>query len=461
MLDREGPPLWLVLCLVLVPACTASSELVREEVEFSAEERSCGVPVEADVPPGTAPLVRVEVQPKGSLRLHFPRVGPEAALQRFTREDARRVLKQFHENLDVLRQQRRLVASSTLVALGMETEAVEETLLREYTARYGEPTVPLPGSLMTSPLVMALRLSPRYMPEGIREGAEELFSDPAFLAGMAISLVAYVAAWAAPEPLFTKAFAVSVTVVMVSAFTLTELAHAGGAAMRLYEATRNIRTLAEVEEAARYFGLYAGGVTLRVLVVAASWGVAKVVPKPVPGGAGETWAGLKNMMRLPQRFAVEGSVEFVEEAATRTVRAGVKEGVLLMQGAMAGGTGASLRAACRDGLYKLSGYSWHHLATNKNSISDARGGPWTKRFKILFAKAGMSLEDAPNKVYLLGHAGPHPEDYHDEVFSRLRDAVSTCRTTHDCKVKLTRELSRIADEVCTPGSKLHQLVTSP
>lgn len=461
MLERGGQALWLVLCLVLVPACTASSEWVREEVEFSAEERSCGVPVEADVPPGTAPLVRVEVQPEGSLRLHFPRMGPEAALQRFTREDARRVLKQFHENLDVLRQQRRLVASSTLVPLGTETEAVEETLLREYTARYGEPTVPLPGSLMTSPLVMALRLSPRYMPEGIREGAEELFSDPAFLAGMAISLVAYVAAWAAPEPLFTKAFAVSVTVVMVSAFTLTELAHAGGVAMRLYEATRNIRTLAEVEEAARYFGLYAGGVTLRVLVVAASWGVAKVVPRPVPGVAGETWAGLKNMMRLPQRFAVEGRVEFVEEAATRTVRAGVKEGVLLMQGAMAGGTGASLRVACRDGLFKLSGYSWHHLATNKNSISDARGGPWTKRFEVLFAKAGMSLEDAPNKIYLLGHAGPHPEQYHDEVFSRLRDAVSTCRTTHDCKVKLTRELSSIADEVCTPGSKLHQLVTSP
>ncbi len=110
-----------------------------------------------------------------------------------------------------------------------------------------------------------------------------------------------------------------------------------------------------------------------------------------------------------------------------------------MQGAMAGGTGASLRAACRDGLFKLSGYSWHHLATNKNSISDARGGPWTKRFKILFAKAGMRLEDAPNN----------------------RNAVSTCRTTHDCKVKLTKELSRIADEVCTPGSKLHQLVTSP
>ena len=450
----------LALCLVVLPACMTFSEAAREDVESSAEELPCGVPGEEDALHTAAIPVRIEVLAERQLRLHFPMMGPETAAQRFTREDARRVLKQFHEDLDALRLRQRLMASNGSVVLGAEAETVEELLLKEYTGRYGEPVVPLPEALMKSPLVMALRLSPRYMPEGMREGAEELFSDPAFLAGMAVSLVAYVAAWAAPEPLFTKAFAVSVTVVMVSAFTLTELAHAGGAAMRLYEATRNSQTLAEVEAAARYFGLYAGGATLRVLVAAASWGVARVVPKPVPGGAGMTWSGLKNMLRLPQRFTLDGSVELVG-AATRTVRAGVTEGVLLMEGSMAGGTGASLRTACRDGLFKLAGFSWHHLATNKNSISDARGGPWTQRFEMIFARAAMSLEDAPNKVYLLGHTGPHPEEYHDEVFRRLSNALRTCRTTQDCRVKLTRELHRIADEVCTPGSKLHRLVTHP
>lgn len=404
--------------------------------------------------------VLVETLPEGSVRLRFPRTAADASLQRFSREDARRVLLRFHEDLDALRQRQRLVASAgglpVVVTAGAGT--VEEALRREYTARYGEPIVPLPESLMQSPLVMALRLSPRYMPEGMREGAEELFRDPAFLAGMAVSLIVYVAAWAAPEPLFTKAFAVSVTVVLVSAFTLTELAHAGGAALRLYEATRNIRTLAQVEEAARSFGLHAGGVTLRVLVAAASWGVAKVVPRPAPGGLGRTWADLKNMMRLPQRFALEGGVEVV---AARTVRAGVPSGVLLMQGSLAGGTGASSRTACRDGLFKLLGYSWHHLATNKNAISDARGGPWTRRFEVIFARAGMDLDEAANKVYLLGHAGPHPEEYHDEVFKRLSSAVRTCKAASDCRASLTRELSRIADEVCTPGSKLHLLATKP
>jgi hypothetical protein len=139
----------------------------------------------------------------------------------------------------------------------------------------------------------------------------------------------------------------------------------------------------------------------------------------------------------------------------------VKDGILLMQGAMVGGAGASLRTACRDGLFKLPGYSWHHLATNKNSVSDARGGPWTQRFELIFAKAGMSLEDGANRVYLLGHAGPHPGDYHDEVFRRLSNAVRICRTTQECKASLTRELNRIADEICTPGSRLHRLATNP
>ena len=256
MPERRGHALGLALCLLLLPACMTSSEAVREDVESSTEELACGVPGEEDGVRSAAMPVRLEVLTKGQLRLHFTMMGQETASQRFTREDAQRVLKQFHEDLDALKLRQQLVASNGHVVLIAEAETVEELLLKEYTARYGEPAVPLPGSLMKSPLVMALRLSPRYMPEGMREGAEELFSDPAFLAGMAVSLVSYVAAWAAPEPLFTKAFAVSVTVVLVSAFTLTELAHAGGAAMRLYEATRNSRTLEEVEEAARYFGLY-------------------------------------------------------------------------------------------------------------------------------------------------------------------------------------------------------------
>jgi RHS repeat-associated protein len=33
----------------------------------------------------------------------------------------------------------------------------------------------------------------------------------------------------------------------------------------------------------------------------------------------------------------------------------------------------------------------HHIATNKNNISTARGGPWTPRFKTFFDKAGLDI----------------------------------------------------------------------
>ncbi|EPX60573.1 hypothetical protein D187_001727 [Cystobacter fuscus DSM 2262] len=404
----------------------------------------------------------MEIPPEGGVRLYLPQLDVEPSYQQFTREDARRILQQFHENLAELKQRKRWVASTgTLLALAQEPDSVETVLLMEYTDRYGEPSLPLPDSLRKSPLVMALWLSPKYMPEGIREGAEELFRDPAFLAGVAVSLVAYVTSWAAPEPLFTKTFAVAATVVLVSAFSLAELAHAGGAALKLYQATRGIHTLEEVEEAARYFGRYAGGVTLRVMVTVTSWGVAKVAPKPLPGGLERTWAGLKGLLRLPQRFVLAEGAELVKAATSSTVRVGVKQGVLLMAGVATGATGASLRSACGDGVFNLLGYTWHHLATNKNRISDSRGGPWTPLFEIIFAKAGMSLEDAANKVYLLKHAGPHSEAYHTEIFERISRAVRTCPNKDACRVELTRELNKIADEVCSPGSRLHRLATTP
>jgi hypothetical protein len=452
----------LVLYLAVATACSSHTEMMRDDVEPSVAELSCGVPAEGASLEPALPLARVEVLPEGGVQLYLPQMGVEPSFQHFTREDAQRVLQQFHENLAELKRRKRWVASAApLLASVQEPDSVEEILLKEYTGRYGEPSLPLPDSLLKSPLVMALRLSPKYMPEGIREGAEELFRDPAFLAGVAVSLVVYVASWAAPEPLFTKAFAVGATVVLVSAFSLAELAHAGGAALKLYQATRDIHTLEEVEEAARYFGRYAGGATLRVMVTVASWGVAKVVPKPVSGGLGRTWAGLKGLLRLPQRFALAGGAELVEATASSTVRVGMKQGVLLMAGVATGTTGASLHSACGDGVFELLGYTWHHLATNKNRISDSRGGPWTPRFELIFAKAGMSLEDAANKVYLLKHAGPHSEAYHTAVFTRLSEAVQTCSNKDTCRIALKKELNKIADEVCTPGSRLHRLATTP
>lgn len=65
----------------------------------------------------------------------------------------------------------------------------------------------------------------------------------------------------------------------------------------------------------------------------------------------------------------------------------------------------------------------HHIATVRNGSSSARGGPWTPRFREIFDNAGMSMEDAANRVHVPGHKGPHPQAYHERIFRRLYDVT--------------------------------------
>jgi len=71
----------------------------------------------------------------------------------------------------------------------------------------------------------------------------------------------------------------------------------------------------------------------------------------------------------------------------------------------------------------------------------------------------MSLDAAENLVYLKGHKGPHPEAYHSEVYRRLEEALEGCRTAAQCKSSLVDALEELADDVCTPGSRLYRLLT--
>jgi hypothetical protein len=80
-------------------------------------------------------------------------------------------------------------------------------------------------------------------------------------------------------------------------------------------------------------------------------------------------------------------------------------------------------------------------------------------FEELFGQAGMSLEDPKNIVYLRDHKGPHPREYHSEVFNRLSEALDGCKTFVACRAKLVGTLDEIARDVCTPGSYLNKLAT--
>jgi hypothetical protein len=437
MVDDRVVRLSLALGLVLVHASCAMSANAPRELPSQIQK---------------GPEVQVSQLPDGRLRLAFSPLSLEPALQRLSVEEARSTLIEFREALARHPPRSQQAASFSGCSGPGRPVSWEQVLREQFVARYGNPLVPLPDRLEESALFLALRLSPRYMPAGMREAAQALFKDPAFLAGVATALVIYLIAWVSPEPIFTKSVAMAATVLLASVFTIAEIAHAGAVAWNLYQDTQGHRTLEEIEAAAERFGRAMGGAGFRMLVMVASWGVAKGLPKVPPGGV---WAWLTQ-----RRLAVVGGMELTEVVSVQATSVQVMvDGTLVIAGVSAGNTSQVFRGACKDGLLKVSGFTWHHLATNKNDISDLRGGPWTPLFEAIFAQAGMILDAPENQIFLKDHRGPHPEEYHEEVHRRLRDAIKGCRSTQLCRAKLVDELKRISDEVCTPGTRLHRLLT--
>jgi HNH/ENDO VII superfamily nuclease len=406
--------LWLLLSV----SCVTSPEALPPEVRS----------------PARPTVVRTSTLPEGALRLTFEPVAPTLALERVKVEEARAVLAVFHESVPREKGRRfRLVRTATRPG----SAEWEQRLREELVSRFGAPEVALPGALETSPVLQALRLSPRYMGEGVREAARELFSSRVFLSSVALSVLVYFAAWVAPEPLFTKAFVTALTLRLALAVGAWELSQFARACVRLYQEAEAARTVEELEAVAERFSKAVGGTGLRVLTVVASMGMAKGLPEVPQGGLGA-------LLRAPRYALPEG----LSMGSASTVQM-MADGTVIVAGVAAGTVASVVGSACTDGT----------VATNKNDISAVYGGPWTPLFKRLFTRAGMSLDAAENLVYLKGHKGPHPEAYHEAVYDKLRAALSDCETVARCRLSLAKTLKEIADETCTPGSRLHRLVT--
>jgi hypothetical protein len=76
----------------------------------------------------------------------------------------------------------------------------------------------------------------------------------------------------------------------------------------------------------------------------------------------------------------------------------------------------------------------------------------------MFKQAGMTLEDAANKVSIPGHKGPHPEAYHQAVFDRLTLATQG-KSGSAYGQALRNELDAIRVDAMTPGNPLNKLLT--
>lgn len=417
----------LAVCLALSSACATSRELGAGSSKVSPEPKT----------------VRVTKLAGARLRLDFEPISRAPEWEVLREEEVRAVLAEF---LRCVEEPSKLPVVPVL-ASSLGVPAPWEARLRtEFLARYGPSRLPLPDSLQHSRLFLAFRLSTRFMGAGVRDAAQALFRSPVFLASVTLAVVVYFAAWLNPEPLFTKAFAAALTARLALAVGLLELRNVALALLQFYQEVHAARTMAELEAIAERFGRSLGGTALRVLVMVASFGVAKGLPNVPPGGLGP--------LLSPPRFAVPGGVTLQASATAHAVA----DGSIVLAGAAVGTAGSAAGSACGEGSSK-EGYQWHHLATNKNSASAGAGGPWTPLFQSLFDRAEMGLNAEENLVHLKGHQGPHPEAYHEAVYSRLDSAMEGCRTVSQCRTKLVKALKQLAEQVCTPGTALHRLAT--
>jgi hypothetical protein len=253
-------------------------------------------------------------------------------LEKLTVEEIRPLLAAFESFRPRAGPRLRLMLESPgATGSGHGPAAPWELRLREnFLSRYGPALLPLPESLETSRLYLALKLSTHYMDDGIREAARELFSAPAFLASVSLSVLVYFAAWLAPEPFFSKAFAAALTVRLSLLVGLVELGRLALACLRLYQDAEAAITPLELEAAAERFGKSLGGMALRVLVVVASLGVPQVFPK-VPEES--LWTLLSPLRHAPAGGPAMESIATVQVVANSS---------LIVTGVTAGTSAASL-----------------------------------------------------------------------------------------------------------------------
>ena len=97
-------------------------------------------------------------------------------------------------------------------------------------------------------------------------------------------ILVYFAAWLMPEPFFSKSFAAMLTARLALVVGLLELRNVALTVLQLYREAQAAKTLAELEAVAERLAM--GRTALRVLIMVASFGVAKTLPNVPPGRLG-------------------------------------------------------------------------------------------------------------------------------------------------------------------------------
>ncbi|AEI64993.1 AHH domain-containing protein [Corallococcus macrosporus] len=275
------------------------------------------------------------------------------------------------------------------------------------------------------------------------EALEDMADPQALLATVSASVSMYLLLWSLPEPV-SKGLAALLTATAIAYLGVDTVWRILDGWVTLVREVERATSFAQLSAAGEVYGEVLGENAARVFVMLATAAIGNTAglaakTSKLPGSA---QAAIAVEAQAGYQYVAIGGVQSVAMTAEGFTIALAPSAVAMAAQGMRGGRSEK-----------------HHLATNKNSRSAARGGPWTPRFKRLFKKAGMRLEDPENIVPVKGHRGPHPQQYHELVFADLDAATAHCRSVSACRSALQSALRRLAKEITTRGTELNLLLT--
>lgn len=275
------------------------------------------------------------------------------------------------------------------------------------------------------------------------EALKDMADPQALMATVTASVSMYLLLWSLPEPV-SKGLAAVLTASAIAYLGVDTVWRLLDGWISLVRKVDQASTFAQLSEAGEEYGEVLGENAARIFVMLATAAIGNTAGLAVKASRlpGSAQAALAVETQAGYQYVAIGGVQSVAMAAEGFTIALAPNAVAMAARGMRGGR-------TRD----------HHLATDKNSVSTARGGPWTPRFRRIFKKAGMELKDPENIVPIEGHKGPHPQKYHEGVFRRLNSATAGCRSVDECRKLLTKALQQLAKEAVTKGTDINRLLT--
>ncbi|MFY1829498.1 AHH domain-containing protein [Myxococcus fulvus] len=316
------------------------------------------------------------------------------------------------------------------------------------------------GGLTLGPMerrMMALYFALDTVWEGVEEAVRGMVNAAALRAVVTTMIGTALVMLVAPEPV-TKLVAIALTASLIAYLGTGPVWNLGQGFLRLMDESRDAMSIEELARTGHRFGRVLGDSGARVLVVVALAALGGKSAMAAHGPKLPGFAHAASRAQLEGGFHLAGALGG-EVHAISVTSAGVLNVTLAPMAvaatAMGAGEGTS---GVAGGIQGDPEGQVHHICTDKNTVSDANGGPWTQRFQAIFDRAGMALSDSANLVRIRGHQGPHPVEYHRAVFARLNDATARCGSVVACRGALERELARIAKDLVRDGSKLRRLI---